>query len=88
MKLSELVDMDYEELRQLNPDIIAEVRSRFVGKRVLNVRRDIQGTVLNVESGCNGLVLVQFDHLEFNSWQCWSDIALVDTYPKSRFGLL
>jgi len=68
-------------------------REDLIGKRVLNVHRQscdlprayrdaYRGTILDVEQGCNALVKVQFDGLEFESWMCPSDLALCDLWPN------
>lgn len=56
-----------------------------IGAEVLNVRSGKRGTVLEIHEGCNTTLLVQFDGVEFSSIQAIQDIALVGTYPCSRF---
>ena len=64
----------------------------LVGRRVLNVHRQScdysqefrdahKSTVIGVREGCNALVDVQFDGLEFPSLMCPSDLAYCELWP-------
>lgn len=50
----------------------------LVGKRVMHIHRqhpDYTGTVTEVLAGCNPVILVSFDGLEFPSWVPPQDLA-------------
>ena len=65
----------------------------LVGRRVLNVHRQscdysqkcrdaYKGTVIGVEEGCNAVVWVKFDGLEFPSAMCPNDLAYCELWPQ------
>lgn len=69
------------------------MNQKLIGQRVVNVHRmsvdnpnrvDYIGTVLDIESGIYGAVIVKFDGLEFVSAMCRQDLALCSDWLNGK----
>lgn len=75
----------------------AAIYGRYVNERVVNVnvryggRRGHdpqplrQGTLVSVESGCNGSLIVRWDDWPWLASTAPQDLALLSTYPAHRW---
>lgn len=81
------------EKQQFESPSIEQSEHPLVGQRVLNVHRQScdmpqsfrdahKGVITSVLEGCNPLVVVQFDGLEFPSTMVPNDLAFCELWPQ------